>query len=226
MLVFNCTQATSQFFSRKLKGKTETFAEPAPGADWRDDQIQHDDGSAAYLEHWQVHLVRFKRRPVLFAMHMPTRFVMAFLDLRPGKPDTFVELFIQRWLNHMLTIGSAMGLLDESDYPFVVQHFMQTHSDLRLFTRSDRSVSIHIAQASELFDRMLYQAGAFPANEMEAAGFDDTANTLLRKIGNKDDYFWPYQAMFRHWWPRSGLAGRVGAEVVEERLEELRRRML
>lgn len=226
MLVFNCSQTARKFFSRKVERKAVTFVEPAPCPDWRDDQFQTDDGKVACLEQWQVHVHHHGQRPVLLVMHMPTRYVMVFVNVFAGEPNMFLEHFLNRWLNHMLSMGQSLGLLDETDCPDVIHHCMQAHIDFRLFARTDPSVGAHIGQVIDHFEDILQEAGAFPASDREAAGFDEQANIQPRKIGKKGKNFEPFYVMFRHWWEQSGQADRMPIAEVEARIAEHRKVVL
>jgi hypothetical protein len=74
MLIFNCTEAASKFFSRVHKGKKITRVESPPSP------VIEDDGPDESAEQWLVHAVTVQRKHVLFAIHIPTRYCMIFAD--------------------------------------------------------------------------------------------------------------------------------------------------
>lgn len=224
MLVFNCTQAACDFFTRKVKGSTVTPVQPAPSRQWQSDVFNDADARPLSLDQWQVHCVTRKRKPVLLAMHMTTRYAMVFADIKRGDLDGFLRQFLERLLNQMMTLGIMLGLLSKAEQAEVVERFMQSHDVFQIFARSDRSVQAHINQVLFHFDQLLEGARALPAGTHEAAGFDAQANRMIRKIGPKEiGYFCPDEAMLSYWWERVGHLDRASSQEAQLRFKLLKR---
>lgn len=224
MLVFNCTQAACDFFTRKVKGSNVTPVQPAPSRQWQSDVFNKADGRTLSLDQWQVHCVTRKRKPVLLAMHMTTRYAMVFADIKRADLDGFLLQFVERWLNQMMTLGITLGLLNEVEQAEVAERFIQSHDQFKIFARNDRSVQAHINQVLFHFDLLLEEARALPANTQEAAGFDAQANRMIRKIGPKEiGYFCPDEAMLSYWWERVGHLDRASSQEAQLRFKLLKR---
>ncbi|KQQ49258.1 hypothetical protein ASF84_23440 [Pseudomonas sp. Leaf127] len=223
MLVLNCTQAACDFFTRKVKGSTVTPVQPAPSKKWQDDAFNDADGRPLPQDQWQVHCVTRKRKPVLMVMHMPTRYAMVFTDIKRADLAGFLQQFVERLLNQMMTLGIMLGLLREDEHAGVIERFMQSHDQFQIFARSDRSVQSHINQALFHFDLMLEDIGVLPANTQEAAGFDAQVNRTIRKIGPKEiGYFCPDEAMLAYWWERVGHLDRASSQEAQLRFKLLK----
>lgn len=79
MLVFNCSEAASDFFSRVHKGKKITPVQRPPSTTFDDDQA--GDSTSAPSQ-WLVHAITVQRKHVLLAIHLQTRYCMIFADMK------------------------------------------------------------------------------------------------------------------------------------------------
>lgn len=79
MLIFNCTEAASNFFSRVSKGKKVTPIEKPPSPVIEDDELGELD------EQWLVHVITVQRKHVLFVIHVRTRYCMIFAGAKKRK---------------------------------------------------------------------------------------------------------------------------------------------
>lgn len=84
MLIFNCTEAASNFFSRVSKGKKNTAVEKPPSP------VIEDDGAGELCEQWLVHVITVQRKHVLFVIHVQTRYCMIFADAKKADVEGFV----------------------------------------------------------------------------------------------------------------------------------------
>ncbi|MGL5996204.1 MAG: DUF6933 domain-containing protein [Pseudomonas proteolytica] len=219
MLTFNCTQATCKFFSRKDNGKQISRVQTAPSPDWRTDADHHRHSSAQ----WQLHTVKIKRKFVLLAMHMETRFAMVFVGIKQNDLHDFIHSFVERWLNEMIRLGMQLGFLSEAELPLVSERFLQQHLQFELVQRSDRSVQGHMNQNLAHLEDLAAEVGALPANEHEATGFDKWVNGHLRSIGGCPGYFYPDEEMLQYWWAHFGPTQRTTSEQITKACQQRRR---
>ncbi|NMY03825.1 hypothetical protein HBO12_12745 [Pseudomonas sp. WS 5059] len=219
MLTFNCTQATCKFFSHKDNGKQVSRVQAAPSPNWRTDSDHQRHSSAQ----WQLHTVKIKRKSVLLAMHMETRFAMVFVGIKQNDLHDFTRSFVERWLNEMLRVGMQLGFFSEADFPSVFERFVQQHLEFELVQRSDRSVQGHMNQNLAHLEDLAAEMGALPANIHETIGFDEWVNSHLRCIGGSSEYFHPDEEMFQYWRANFGFAQRTTAEQIAKAFQQRRR---
>lgn len=105
MLIFNCTEAASNFFSRVSKGKKITPVEKPPSPVIEDDELGDLD------EQWLVHAISVQRKHVLFVIHVRTRYCMIFADAKKADIEGFVRRFSERWINGLMRHAGHHDLL-------------------------------------------------------------------------------------------------------------------
>lgn len=201
MLIFNCTQAATRFFSRIRKDTTHFPLETSLGAACADSIhqpiIPHEQ--APTLSRWRIHAVRVHRRHCLIAMELNSRYCMTFADVRKGDSETFVSLFITRLLNNMQWYGQDLALLDESSFQPITSRFLARHGKCRFVVSTDRSTQTHINNVVRQLRNQADYAGCLPDNQTQAAYFDLRINDQRRRTKAHADGFYPCQLMFCHW---------------------------
>ncbi|MDH4558796.1 hypothetical protein E8F11_27110 [Pseudomonas sp. BN417] len=216
MLIFNCTGAVDDFFSVVEKGRKFSRAQrPSPGEEA--DNVASRDGEPRLPSRWVVHAIRVRRKPVLLAMHVETRYCMVFVGIKRGDLGAFVQLFIERWLNEMQRFGMKLGALTETELPLIVARFMDRHGGFQLIQAGDRSVQAHMNEVLRQFRGFVEDYDSFPEDDLQASAFDEWANDTPRSTGLSKDYFFPDIVMFETW-----LRQFCGAS--DERVAEARRR--
>ena len=105
MLIFNCTEAASKFFSRVYKGKTITPVEAQPPS-----PTPEEDEWGDSAEQWLVHAITVQRKHVLFVIHIKPRYWMIFADAKKADVEGFIHRFTERWI-YGLMIGALIVLI-------------------------------------------------------------------------------------------------------------------
>ncbi|MGV8920035.1 MAG: DUF6933 domain-containing protein [Pseudomonas sp.] len=113
MLIFNCTQDATDFFSRIQKGKKISPVQSPPSRDIADDALTlaAAGGNPAELSQWLVHVAQAKRKNVIVAIHLDTRYCMFFCNVKKGDTEGFVRDFKARWVTGTLDHAMKAGLL-------------------------------------------------------------------------------------------------------------------
>lgn len=105
MLIFNCTEAASNFCSRVHKGKKITSVEKPPSPVIEDDEV------VEFAEQWLVHAITVQRKHVLFVIHVDTRYCMIFADAKKADVEGFIHRFPARWINGLMRHAGQHDLL-------------------------------------------------------------------------------------------------------------------
>jgi hypothetical protein len=199
MLIFDCTQAACEFFSRKVKGKLVSPIQPPPA-------ISLLPVNEASIERWQLHATRFGKSNVLVAMHVETRYAMLFVGLRRNDVDGFLSQFIPRYLGGMVLMALNMGLVmpPEEELNRYVNEWADTLEDVHFFKRGDRSVQAHINDVLGLAAHEAYEGPGLPIELGDLVEFDGIANKFLRSIKG-GDYFRPAQPAFQKAYRHLGI---------------------
>ncbi|WP_213876358.1 hypothetical protein [Pseudomonas sp. dw_358] len=218
MLVFNCSLAASEFFSSKKAGKPVSQVEPAL---YPNVKVERDE-QGRLLEQWVLHVVTLKRKHLVIAMHVKTRFVMAFLDIKKNDFDGFRRRFTEQWLLEMNYMAEYIGIFQHFDYQPRADLFGQLHQQVHLCKGSDRSVSGHI----NLFNDTLQYHGRDFVEEAkdDPSVLHEWFNQGLVKTGPKEEYGTPRETMFMHWWNQYSPVGEADcSEALREVLGHIRR---
>ncbi|VVO38764.1 DUF6933 domain-containing protein [Pseudomonas fluorescens] len=219
MLVFNCTEAASGFFSRVHKGKTITPVQRPPSTPIDDDQA--DDSTSAPSQ-WLVHAITVQRKHVLLAIHLQTRYCMIFADMKKADVDGFVQAFAQRWMNNMLNHALHRGVLEWVEYPSMLERFTELNREFSFYRRSDRSAQGHLNEIVWMFKGDVADAGCLPPDEAAASRYDTRTNHCLRSRRLKD-YFYPDEEMLIHWLQKFCGVSEVSAQEAGELSRQLNR---
>jgi hypothetical protein len=219
MLVFNCTEAAGDFFSRIYKGKKITPVQRPPSATIADDQA---GDSASELSQWLVHAITVQRKHVLLAIHLQTRYCMIFADMKKADVEGFVQAFAQRWMNNMLTHAMRSGVLEWVESPSMLERFTELNREFSFYRRSDRSAQGHLNEIVWMFKENVADAGCLPPNEAAASRYDTKTNRFLRSKRLKD-YFYPDEEMLIHWLQKFCGVSEVRAREAGELSKQLNR---
>jgi hypothetical protein len=132
MLIFNCTEAASQFFSRVHKGKKITPVEKPPSS------IIEDDAPDESAEQWLVHAITVQRKHVLFVIHVQTRYCMIFADAKKADIEGFVQRFTERWINGLIRHAGQYDILRWVDDEPMMERFVENCGDYLFYKRGHR----------------------------------------------------------------------------------------
>ena len=221
MLVFNCTKAAAEFFTVTRHGKKHSPL-LAPQTETVDDSGTETQP----ISQWLVHAVKVRRKHVLIAMHIHTRYAMVFCDLKKADKSTFLTLFMERLFNGILFFAEEFALCDENEFRQIFAGFDEYHRDICFCLRGDRSVQGHINDVAWQFENAVNDAGCLPDNYAESASFDEWQNATLRSARQSKDYFFPDETMFTRWFARYSGRGNSDEAVILRSFDALRRRPL
>ncbi|MCY1421766.1 hypothetical protein D9M71_374300 [compost metagenome] len=228
MLIFNCTQAAADFFTRVHKGKKVTPVQNPPFARIEEDAaaMSRDGIDAAQADQWLLHATVIRRKHVLVAIHVDTRYMMFFSDMKKADVDAFLNDFCQRWIQGMLTLAMRDGVLDWIEMPTAGEQFMAFTSQYVMFKRGERSAQGHINEALWIYQDIAHASGCLPPNEFAVVNFDNDMNATPRTSkALKGKYFYPEEEMLACWLQKfCGVADAGVAKFREQRLALLRQR--
>jgi hypothetical protein len=192
MLIFNCTEAASKFFSRVHKGKKITEVDYNPPS-----SIIEDDGVAPFVEQWLVHAITVQRKHVLLAIHVKTRYCMIFADVKKADAEGFIQRFTNRWIEGLMRDAINHDFMQWIDgaMPDRLQEACREHI---FYRRSHRSAQKHIDEISWFFQDVAAEQGCLPQGEYPAIGFDGQMNDTPRNSKDQKDYFLPDIEMIAH----------------------------
>lgn len=192
MLTFNCSQAACDFFSRIHKGKKITSVEKPLALSDSDGELQMDP------QQWLVHAATVRRKNVLVAIHLKTRYSMLFFDMKKADDAGFVHAFTHRWIDGVMDLALKCNVLDMIN-PQVCDVFLSdVGKSYRLFQRSDRSSQ---GQINEILRVFKYNAEDFDfvTQSWSARRYDAGINKTPRSIPGLKGYGYPAEEMLVHW---------------------------
>lgn len=202
MLIFDCTQDASDFFSRKVKGKIITAVQPAAAAQ----SLEADSADHERVDRWQLHVTKFGRLHALVAMKVDTRYAMMFVGLKRNDVKGFLEQFTARYLVEVLVMaGNVLGKIPP-------QVELQRHVDLweeslqpvYFFKRGDRSVQAHINDVLYMAAYDAYEGKGLPVEEPDLIAFGEVPNGMFRSIRGGDDFI-PAELELKQASPKFGM---------------------
>ncbi|WP_339538079.1 DUF6933 domain-containing protein [Pseudomonas sp. RA_15y_Pfl2_54] len=194
MLIFNCTEAASKFFSRIQKGKTLSPVDPKPPS-----SIIEDDPLTGADEQWLVHAITVQRKHVLIAIHVKTRYCMIFADAKKADAEGFVARFVERWASGLLMHALKHDLQQWLDPDLILARMTQTCEQQTFYRRSHRSAQKHIDEIAWIFQSKAAQIGCLPPDEDTARVFDEQMNDTPRNSKGVKTYYFPDEEMTLHW---------------------------
>jgi hypothetical protein len=193
MLIFNCTEAASQFFSRIHKGKKITPVEKPPSP------VIEDDEHGVFTEQWLVHAVTVKREHVLYVIHVPTRYCMIFADARKADVEGFVHRFTERWIEELMRDALNHDVLQWVGHDSMLERFNDSCRQYKLYKRGHRSAQGHINELAWIFEDYVAEWGCLPPDEIMAGRFDAKINGFIRGNKSVKGYLVPDEEMMIHW---------------------------
>ncbi len=216
MLTFNCSQAGSDFFSRIHKGKKITPVEKPP--------IPSAEGDALHADpnQWLVHAATVKRKHVLVATHLKTRYSMLFFDMKKADDAGFVKTFTHRWADGVMNIALKCGVLDILAPQVCDPLLSGLGSTYCFYPRSDRSSQGQINEILRVF-KWDAEGFDFVKQPWSARRYDEAINRTPRTIPGIKGYGWPEEEMLIHWLTAFGAIDAATARAVREQYRQARR---
>ncbi|MDR9864511.1 MULTISPECIES: hypothetical protein [Pseudomonas] len=218
MLIFNCTEAASKFFSRIHKGKKITPVDNKPPS-----PAIEDDEASGSVEQWLVHAVTVQRKHVLFVIHVKTRYCMVFADAKKADAEGFVTWFADRWREGLIRDAINHDFMQWTDAEIMLDRFKEACTENRFYRRSHRGAQKHIEQIAWFFQDCAAEWGCLPQGERAAIGFDAQMNNRLRNSKGRKDYFRPDEEMIAHWLRQYCAVDEAGAQAALERRKQAER---
>lgn len=193
MLIFNCTEAASNFFSRVHKGKKISPVDKPPSP------AIEDDEQGEFTEQWLVHAITVQRKHVLFVIHVQTRYCMIFADAKKADVEGFVHRFSERWINGLIHHAGQHDILRWVEDEPMMERFEESNREYRLYKRRHRGAQKHIEDIAWFFQDCAAEWGTLPPDEYAAGRFDAQMNDFLRGSKDHKDSYYPSEEMMAHW---------------------------
>ncbi|UST57662.1 hypothetical protein NF672_19770 [Pseudomonas moraviensis] len=217
MLIFNCTEAASKFFSRVHKGKTITPVDTKPPS-----SVIEDDELNGADEQWLVHAITVQRKHVLLVLHIKSRYCVILADAKKADVEGFVEWFKERWREGLIRDAINHDLMQWIDAGMMTDR-IELSREHRFYRRGHRSAQKHIEQIAWFFEDCAAEWGCLPQGERAAIGFDAQMNSQIRNAKERKDYFRPDEEMLAHWLRRYCGVEKPGVQAALERRREAER---
>lgn len=217
MLIFNCTEAASNFFSRVSKGKKITPVEKPPSPVIEDDEV------GEFVEQWLVHAITVQRKHVLFVIHVRTRYCMIFAGAKKADVEGFIRRFSERWIEGLMRHAGQHDLLGWVDDEPMMERFQKSCREYVFYKRGHRGAQKHINEISWFFEDAAADRGGLPPDEFSAGRFDGVMNDIPRSSKGHKDYYYPDEEMTIHWLRVYGGLDDSAAEAARERRMEVKR---
>lgn len=217
MLIFNCTEAASKFFSRVHKGKTITPVQKPPSP------VIEDEEPLESAEQWLVHAIIVQRKHVLLVIHVQTRYCMIFADAKKTDNDGFVHRFAERWINGLMRHAGHHDILRWIDDEPMMERFVKSCGEYVFYKRGHRGAQKHLNEIAWIFEDCAAEWGMLPSDEFSAARFDGDRNDTPRSSKGHKDYYYPDEEMIVHWLRRYGGLDESAIQAARERRMEVKR---
>lgn len=217
MLIFNCTEAASKFFSRVHKGKTITPVDTKPPS-----SVIEDDELNGADEQWLVHAITVQRKHVLLVLHIKSRYCVILADAKKADVEGFVEWFKERWREGLIRDAINHDLMQWIDAGMMTDR-IELSREHRFYRRGHRSAQKHIEQIAWFFEDCAAEWGCLPQGERAAIGFDAQMNSQIRNAKERKDYFRPDEEMLAHWLRQYCGVEKPGVQAALERRRETER---
>lgn len=217
MLIFNCTEAASNFFSRVHRGKKISPVEkPSSPTIEGDEQCE-------FSEQWLVHAITVQRKHVLFVIHVPTRYCMIFAEAKKADIEGFIQRFSDRWINGLMRHGLQHDVLQWVGYDTMLERFKESCGQYRLYKRGHRGAQKHIEQIAWIFEDYAAEWGCLPPDEIMTGRFDAQMNDTVRNNKCVKGYYFPDEEMMAHWLRQYCGLDESGIQAARDRRKEVRR---
>ncbi|VVQ33161.1 hypothetical protein PS943_03244 [Pseudomonas fluorescens] len=218
MLIFNCTEAASKFFSRVHKGKTITPVDHQPPS-----PTPEEDESGDSAEQWLVHAITVQRKHVLFVIHIKTRYCMIFADAKKADVDGFIHRFSERWIHGLMRHALQHDVLQWVDDESMQERFAQSCREHFFYRRRHRGAQKHIDDIAWIFEDFAAEWGCLPPDEFAAGSFDAQMNDTLRLSNGHKDYYSPDEEMMVYWLRKYCCLDEPGIQAARDRRKEVKR---
>lgn len=218
MLIFNCTEAASQFFSRVQKGKAVTPVDFNPPS-----STPEEDEPGDLVEQWLVHAITVQRKHVLIVMHIETRYCMIFAGAKKADVAGFIQRFSERWLYGLMRHATQNDLFPWIDGELMQQRYEQACSEYVFYKRRHRGAQKHIDDIAWIFQDYAAEWGELPPDEYVAGRFDAQMNDTPRLSKGHKDYYWPDEEMISHWLRIYSAQDEQGVQAARDRRQEVKR---
>lgn len=216
MLIFNCTEAASKFFSRVHKGKKITPVDTNPPS-----SIIEDDESNGADEQWLVHAITVQRKHVLLVIHVKTRYCLIFADAKKADTEDFVDRFVDRWVKGIVINAHHHDLGQWLNPELMLARLKQTCEHQRFYRRSHRSAQKHIDEIAWIFQDKVAHTGSLPPDEITAMVFDEQMNDTPRNSKGAKSYYFPNEEMALHWLRHYCFLDDVQLHAAKERRQQM-----
>jgi hypothetical protein len=193
MLIFNCTEAASNFFSRVHKGKKITPVEKPPSP------VIEDDEPDEFAEQWLVHAKTVHRKHVLYVIHVQTRYCMIFADAKKADVAGFIQRFTERWMNGLMRDALHHDALQWVGDNAMPERIFESCRQYKLYKRGHRSAQGHLGEIAWIFEDYAAEWGCLPPDEIMAGRFDAKMNGFIRGNKSVKGYLVPDEEMMAHW---------------------------
>ncbi len=197
MLIFNCTKAASEFFSKSItkndKKQTSRICESPPHKTIAESELLFNGQFAEKpVKPWQwvVHAIKVDRKTVLIAMDYTTRFTISLTGIKKGNDAEFLRLFEGHLKVHIWEL-LALVTDDRGSISTPIDNYFEQFHNCVFYNRGDRSVQAHINDVVWHFKSYSVSSNGIPHGE-ELISFDNFVNELLRADKVTKDYFYPY----------------------------------
>ena len=217
MLIFNCTEAASHFFSRVHKGKKITPVEKPPSPVIEEDEV----GELA--EQWLVHAATVQRKHVLYVIHVQTRYCMIFADAKKADIEGFIRRFANRWVEGLIRHAGNHDILRWVDAEQMMGRFEEGCREYAFYKRGHRGAQKHINEIAWIFEDCAAEWGTLPSDEFSAGRFDGDMNDTPRGSKGHKDFYYPDEEMVAHWLRRYVGLDESGIQAALERRMEVKR---
>ena len=202
MLIFNCTKAASDFFTRSIKGKKHspietTVHKTIKAAIQAQPPFVRIGKNSVKDWHWLVHVITVKRKKTVIVMDCHTRFSMTLTKLKKGDELAFLNMFDHHLSLHVQQL-MQMAIDDDDEIEESLNYYNTTQHNCAFHQRGDRSVQATINDVSWYFDNEVHENGHMP-EDYELIKFDAFVNQLLRKHKNQQEYFSPHHEFLQNW---------------------------
>ena len=216
MLIFNCTEAASNFFSRVHKGKKISPVAKPPSL------VIENDEHGEFAEQWLVHATTVQRKHVLYAIHVPTRYCMIFADAKKADVEGFVQRFADRWIEGLMRDALNHDVLQWVGPDSMQERFNDGIRHYTLYKRGHRSAQGHINEIAWIFEDYVSEWGGLPPDEIMARRFDAKINGFIKGNKSAKGYSLPDEDMMAHWLRQYCGLDESGVEKALHRREEVR----
>lgn len=197
MIIFNCTQSATDFFTIKKGGEKISVVE-SPAHKTIDEAISNSALPKPSPRHWLLHVKKVARKNVLVAMDYETRFAICLTGVIKGNDPLFMQMFEHHLFVHVKVLMSSMyareDMIDNS-----IERYVNTHQQVRFCRRGDRSMQRHINEAFWQFELATDDYIGHLPTGAELISVDDHINEMIKGRNNRKEYFIPKEDFLRRW---------------------------